>query len=369
MNNTIPVPGGLGWHDLKTPLEAARYLLEEVRLIGRVLKAHGRIPVRMSLCGRCEAADSSKTSLEYLLFSRGMLLFDFAVDWGSGGPEGGCAALWVPDVDHCGLPLVKACLQGIRSTLRDGTWDRYHYSELIDSRITEIHFLEENLIQYVAPIEYLPERLQLETYEDERCRFLGLRFFDDGYRGCLDLKWMNLTVMDHAWRYSWHPGIMREPRMAIPFHMADFVAVPGLDYKELECSPHETRDCMMFLPCTIGALDMAESLCMSISPEWKFETPILEECRRDWKKLIEFWHVMRDHDSWESFFETLCAPDYQRHVLDDTWLHCFNKYGWSELYQRPGTAWETMMPTLKYIFDWLEPVVEKHGGVLCYYLF
>jgi hypothetical protein len=367
MNNAITVPRQQGWRVFHTTQAVARFLCEDVHLIGRVLRAHGRVWVRIDLVYLVGDPDFKSMPLEYMFLDDGLLLMEPEGWWRGHNQETCYPLLWIPKLEGHMTPLLEECLLYIHTEAHGENEHAFYYNEVVDLRISELHFLESCVVRHAAPIEYLPERIQLESFDDERCKALAIGLSKDGYKGCLDLTWMSLTVMDPTWRYSHHPDFVREPRLA-RFSMVDFIVIPGLDQLMPKSTVSESRDCLMSINGHVPIMDIITPLCWKANEGW--DTPSWEpEVRKaGWHKLIEFWHGMKGHDSWESFFEEMCKPRYPYHAIDDSWLWFFNRNACSDVHARNGKEWQVILPSLRYFFEWLEEAVEIHGGASCYYL-
>lgn len=367
MKNAIDMPRRNGWKVFKTTQAAARFLCEDVHLIGRVMKAHGRIWVRRDLVYLVGEPDFESMPLEYVVLDDGILLME-PYGWRYGNnPETCYPILWIPQMDHHMTPLLEECLLYIYSEMKGNNENAYCYNETLDLRISELHFLEDCMVRHVAPIEQLPERIQLESFDDERCNVLEIGFSKDGYKGCLDLVWMSLTVMDPIWKYSYHPDFVREPRLA-RFSMVGFMVMPGLDQSRPKPTALESRDCLMATNGYVPVMDIITPLCWKASEGWDTHSWEPEIRKAGWRSLIELWHGIKVHDSWESFFDKMCTPRYPYHAIDDSWLWFFNLNACSDVHRKRGKEWEVVMPSLQYFFDWLEKAVETHGGASCFYL-
>ena len=362
MKNAITMSTRHQWRECSSFRELAHVLLYEVHLEGRMIKAHGRVELDVTLFHSDEdPAECTVSYVTWMLIDEGLLLVRWPFNhWKGGYQRDNPITLWLPDIEHDRPPVVETCLQAI-SEAKTGRLIE-SYEEGSDKREVYLHvdsilLLQDDLNLYGFPLEETPSERLLNDDRSDKLHALGLRFTEEGYTGYLDLTYCDLFVQGPDWRYSWFPWFRREPRLAFGKY-AYMVLVAGEDTSALACDGSENRECLFIEQFAGYVIDVIHRLVFRFATfgDWSYD-PYFNP-REVWQDAMEDWRVILEHNDWEGLFESLCKPDYEQHTVETSWLHLINDSYRSD--------YGLMKEALRYLYDWVEQVLETEEGVTAY---
>lgn len=362
MKNAITMSNQYHWRECSSFRELAHVLLHEVHLEERMIKAHGRVVLDVSLLHPdWDPADTIDSSVIWMLIDDGLLLVRWPFDlWKGGYQRNFPLTLWIPDIEHNRSPLVEFCLQAIFKAKIGRVTEKYEAGDIkqeVNLQVNSILLLQDDLNLYAFPFDDIPGGHLLSDDKSEELHALGIRFTEPEYTGYLDLMHCDLFVQGPDWRYSRFPWLKREPRLATGEY-AYMVLVAGKEGSTLACDGSERRECLFCEQFAGYAIDVIHRLVFRAAEtgDWPYE-PYFNS-REVWQQAKEDWQVILSHDDWESLFETLCRPDYEQHTIDTSWLNFINN-GYRSDYR-------LMKKALQYLCEWVELVLETEEGVTAY---
>lgn len=362
MKNAITMPIRHQWRECSSYRELAHVLVQEVNLEGRCIKAHGRSRLLEPLVAPDEQpSEGGVTDVTWFLIDEGLLLVQWPFDsWQGGFLRDKPFVLWISDVGKDGSPLVESCLQSIEMAkigrVTEG-YEKTHVKQNVNLRVDSILLLQDDLNLYAYPLEETPEEHLLDDIRSDKLQSLGIRFAESGYTGYLDLYHCDLFVQGPSWRYSRFPWFKREPILSTQAH-AYMVLVAGEERSALACDGSEKRECLFIGQFAGYVIDVIQRLVFRFATfgDWPYE--LYFNPREVWQDAMDNWRVILEHNDWEGLFETLCKPDYEKHTVETSWLYLFNDNYRSD--------YGMMKEALRYLFDWVEQVLETEEGVTTY---
>lgn len=361
MKNTITVSALHRWRQCSSFRELVHVLLHDVRVEGRMIKAHGRATVEHLPVLPEENEDRNMADVIWLLIDEGLLLIRWSFNlWQGGYQKMTPLALWVPDIGSDGSPLVKSCLKAIAGSNIGRVTERYEEGDLkqeVNMVVDLIVLLQDELSLNAFPLEEIPPEHLLDDHGSQQLCALGMKFIEASFSGYFDLYNCDLFVQGPWWRFSRFPWFRREPMLSTEAY-ACMVLVAGEDCATLACDGTERRECLFVEMYAGPVVNVIHSLVFRVAEtgDWPYDAQF--NSRQVREEALKDWEVLLPHDNWEGLFATLCAPDYERHTVDGLWLR-FGNEGYRADYG-------ILKDALTYFKEWVETVLETEEGLTVY---
>ena len=356
MKNAIIVPFHQRWRECLSLSEMAQFLMEEVALVGRQIKSHGKCLIETALLHPKGNPASNVTEREvfWMVIDEGLLLA--YIDWVKRDQDYQFRALmcWIPKYKEENSPLVESCLKSITQARQWGVTEQGENPLVVES----VLFLPSSANLTVIPVQLTPKKYLLDSLQSDRLVGLGIVFTEEGYTAYFDLKELLLYIQDPNWKYSWSAHFYREPTLGTP-EFVNYVLVAGEDKNSEPFSRGERRECIMWKRDHDSPVRVIQMLPMDFHYHPYYIVPRYFP-KKEWELAIEGCKVILQQDNWEQLFEALCKPNYGECKIDKTWMYLINAC------YKLDYIW--VKETVNYFANWVEGVLEKEEGITSHFI-